>query len=159
MLWQVKTLETTDLAQYEQDAFTKLAKAKAGAKSKPKAKAQASAKAKPKAASKVQKKTVTKPGGKPSQAKPQDFGYYGTPGPSLAALGARGTSMAVRIASSQGPKVSGSNPKTNGPSTSWPWMALRSEKPLAKGLAICIGWQRDLPKGSQMRMALCQRPR
>ena len=74
-------LSATDLAQYEQDAFTKLAKAKAGAKSKPKAKAQASAKAKPKAASKVQKKTVTKPGGKPSQAKPQDFGYYGTPGP------------------------------------------------------------------------------
>ena len=81
------------------------------------------------------------------------------PGAHLAALGARGTSMAVRIASSQGSRVSGSNPKTNGPSTSWPWMALRSEKPLAKGLAICIGWKRDLPKGSQMRMALCQRPR
>ena len=81
----MKTPQANDLAKYEQDAFNTLAKAKAGAKSKAKAASKAGAKAKEKkAAPKVHKtmsKAVAKPGPKAGQAKPQDFGYYGTPGP------------------------------------------------------------------------------
>jgi hypothetical protein len=80
----VKTPQANDLAQYAQDAFNKLAKAKAGAKSKAKAASKAGATAKANAAPKIQKnmsKAVAKPGPKAGQAKPQDFGYYGTPGP------------------------------------------------------------------------------
>eukprot|EP00435_Cladocopium_sp_Y103_P040835 s2754_g11.t1 len=80
----VKTPETSEFAQYEQEAFNKLAKAKAGAKSK---------------IFPSQVASLAKP-----SPKTLAIMAHQAPEAHLAALGAMGTSKAVRIASSQGSK-------------------------------------------------------